>query len=145
MGHQSYVLLCTETALSNPPAVIPKSSCDVHLLRSPWLRQHKIYGFGFSLNFMNNFWSFCRFLNVPSFWSILICYSAIHFKIYLASAERMGPEIQLGKLIHELSIFNFYMSLTWNEILKIVTKLEYIFSILYTLWPGELWLHYIHH
>ena len=36
MGHQSYVLLCTETALSNPPAVIPKSSCDVHLLRSPW-------------------------------------------------------------------------------------------------------------
>ena len=22
MGHQSYVLLCTETALSNPPAVI---------------------------------------------------------------------------------------------------------------------------
>ena len=37
MGHQSYVLLCTETALSNPPAVIPKSSCDVLLLRSPWL------------------------------------------------------------------------------------------------------------
>ena len=36
MGHQSYVLLCTETALSNPPAVIPKSSRDVHLLRSPW-------------------------------------------------------------------------------------------------------------
>ena len=41
MGHQSYVLLCTETALSNPPAVIPKSSCDVHLLRSPWLIQHE--------------------------------------------------------------------------------------------------------
>ena len=39
MGHQSYVLLCTETALSNHPAVIPKSSCDVHLLRSPWLDQ----------------------------------------------------------------------------------------------------------
>ena len=36
-GHQSYVVLCTETALSNHPAVIPKSSCDVHLLRSPWL------------------------------------------------------------------------------------------------------------
>ena len=35
MGHQSYVLLCTETALSNPPVVQPKSSCDVHLLRSP--------------------------------------------------------------------------------------------------------------
>ena len=35
MGHQSYVLLCTETALSNHPAVIPKSSCDVHLLRIP--------------------------------------------------------------------------------------------------------------
>ena len=37
MGHQSYVLLCTETTLSNPPVVIPKSSCDVHLLRSPCL------------------------------------------------------------------------------------------------------------
>ena len=37
MGHQSYVLLCTETTLSNPPVVQPKSSCDVHLLRSPWL------------------------------------------------------------------------------------------------------------
>ena len=36
MGHQSYVLLCTETTLSNPPVVQPKSSCDVHLLRSPW-------------------------------------------------------------------------------------------------------------
>ena len=34
-GHQSYVLLCTETILSNPPVVHPKSSCDVHLLRSP--------------------------------------------------------------------------------------------------------------
>ena len=33
MGHQSYVLFC---ALSNPPAVIPKSRCDVHLSRSPW-------------------------------------------------------------------------------------------------------------
>ena len=31
------VLLCTETTLSNPPVVQPKSSCDVHLLRSPWL------------------------------------------------------------------------------------------------------------
>ena len=37
MGHQSYVVLCTETTLSNPPVVQPKSSCDVHLLRSPWL------------------------------------------------------------------------------------------------------------
>ena len=37
MGHQSYVLLCTETTLSNHPGVFPKSSCDVHLLRSPWL------------------------------------------------------------------------------------------------------------
>ena len=55
-----------------------------------------MYGFGCSLNLMNNFWS-CRFLNVPSFWSILICYSAIHFKIYLASAERMGLRIQLEK------------------------------------------------
>ena len=36
MGHQSYVLLCTETTLSNPPVVQPKSSCDVHILRSPW-------------------------------------------------------------------------------------------------------------
>ena len=35
MGHQSYVLLCTETTLSTPPVVQPKSSCDVHLLRSP--------------------------------------------------------------------------------------------------------------
>ena len=35
MGLQSYVLLCTETTLSNPPVVQSKSSCDVHLLRSP--------------------------------------------------------------------------------------------------------------
>ena len=34
MGHQNYILLCTETTLSNHPFVIPKSSCDVHLLRS---------------------------------------------------------------------------------------------------------------
>ena len=37
MGHQIYVLLCTETTLSNPPVVQLKSSCDVHLLRSPCL------------------------------------------------------------------------------------------------------------
>ena len=37
MGHQSYVLLCTETTLSNPPVVLSKSSCNVHLLRSPCL------------------------------------------------------------------------------------------------------------
>ena len=36
MGHQSYVLLCTETTLSNHQVVLPKSSCEVHLLRSPW-------------------------------------------------------------------------------------------------------------
>ena len=29
--------LCTETTLSNPPVVHPKSSCDVHLLRSLWV------------------------------------------------------------------------------------------------------------
>ena len=40
MGHQSYVLLCTETTLSNPPVVQPKSSCDVHLLRSPCISFH---------------------------------------------------------------------------------------------------------
>ena len=33
MEHQSYVLLCTETTVSNPPVVFPKSSCDVHLFR----------------------------------------------------------------------------------------------------------------
>ena len=27
--------LCTETTVSNPPVVFPKSSCDVHLLRCP--------------------------------------------------------------------------------------------------------------
>ena len=37
MGHQIYILLCIETTLSNYPGVIPKSSCDVHLLRSPWV------------------------------------------------------------------------------------------------------------
>ena len=41
MGHPSYVLLCTETTLSNPPVVQPKSSCDVHLLRSPWITSSK--------------------------------------------------------------------------------------------------------
>ena len=38
MGHQSYELLCSETTLSNHPVVRPKSSCDVHLLRSPWVK-----------------------------------------------------------------------------------------------------------
>ena len=36
MGHQSYVLLCTETTVSNPPVVFPTSSCNVHLFRDPW-------------------------------------------------------------------------------------------------------------
>ena len=44
MGHQIYVLLCTETALSNHPAVIPKSSCDVHLLRSQSLAKAMLAG-----------------------------------------------------------------------------------------------------
>ena len=45
MGHQSYVLLCAETTLSDHPVVIPKPSCDVHLLRSPWrLRVPNITG-----------------------------------------------------------------------------------------------------
>ena len=38
MGHQSYVLLYTETTLSNHPVVFPKSSCNVHLFRGPWIR-----------------------------------------------------------------------------------------------------------
>ena len=28
-------VVCTETAVSNPPVVFPKSSCDVHLFRGP--------------------------------------------------------------------------------------------------------------
>ena len=48
-GGQSYVLLCTDTTLSNPPVVQPKSSYDVHLLRSPcisrqsenWVKRYK--------------------------------------------------------------------------------------------------------
>ena len=43
MGHQSHVLLCTETTVSNPPVVFPKSSCDVHLLRRPWTTPSNIY------------------------------------------------------------------------------------------------------
>ena len=35
-GHQSYVLLCTETTLSKHPVIHSKSSCDVHLFRSLW-------------------------------------------------------------------------------------------------------------
>jgi len=64
MGHQSYVLLCTETTLSNPPVVQPKSSCDVHLLRSPWLRlsQKEIRVF---LIFFLQFW---WFLEICVFW-----------------------------------------------------------------------------
>ena len=42
MGRQSYVQLCTETTLSNHPVVRPKSSRDVHLLRSPWLRPYPL-------------------------------------------------------------------------------------------------------
>ena len=42
MGHQRYVLLCTETTISNPPVVHSKSSCDVHLLRSLWLINHSL-------------------------------------------------------------------------------------------------------
>jgi hypothetical protein len=37
MGHQSYVLLRTETTVSNHPVVFPKSSCNVHVLRRPWV------------------------------------------------------------------------------------------------------------
>ena len=37
MGHQRYVLLCTETTLSNHPEVFLKPNCNVHLLRSPWI------------------------------------------------------------------------------------------------------------
>ena len=38
MGHQSYVLLCTETTVSNPPVDIGKIECSVHLYSSPWSR-----------------------------------------------------------------------------------------------------------
>ena len=38
--------LCTETILSNPPVVQPKSSCDIHLLRSPWIDQPGSINFG---------------------------------------------------------------------------------------------------
>ena len=38
MGHQSYVLLCTQTTVSNHPVVFPKSSCNDRLFRHPWLR-----------------------------------------------------------------------------------------------------------
>ena len=41
MGHQIYVLLCTETTVSNHPVVFPKSSCDVHPLRRPCSSAHK--------------------------------------------------------------------------------------------------------
>ena len=35
MGHQSYVLLRTETTVFNHPVVFPKLNCDVHLFRGP--------------------------------------------------------------------------------------------------------------
>ena len=41
-GHQSCVLLCTETTLSNHPVIHPKPSCDVHLLRSLCINQQKV-------------------------------------------------------------------------------------------------------
>jgi len=41
MGHQTYVLLCTETTFSNPPVVFPKSSCNVQLLRRPCIIYHE--------------------------------------------------------------------------------------------------------
>ena len=37
LGHQSYVLLFTETNVSNPPVVFPKSSCNILLFRDSWL------------------------------------------------------------------------------------------------------------
>ena len=37
MWHQSYVLTCTEITVSSPPVIFPKSSCNIHLLRCPWL------------------------------------------------------------------------------------------------------------
>ena len=59
-GHQSYVLLCPETTLSNP-----KSSCDVHLLRSLWPRALKTLHFYFcTLKKWNNFCKeFCKKLS----------------------------------------------------------------------------------
>ena len=51
MGHQSYVLLCIETTLSNPPVVEPKSSCNVHLLRSPCVMSQALIIFSTVYNF----------------------------------------------------------------------------------------------
>ena len=31
-----FAMLCTETTVSNPPVIFPKSCCDVHLFRGPW-------------------------------------------------------------------------------------------------------------
>ena len=46
MGHQSYVVLCTETTLSKHPVIHPKLSCDIHLLRSLWLGGLGLVGLG---------------------------------------------------------------------------------------------------
>ena len=78
MGHQSYVLLCSETTVSNPPVVFPKSSCDVHLLRRPCFITLKVFIYSNLYTgqtwpdrrypFWACYWQFLVWMQIPSEW-----------------------------------------------------------------------------
>merc|ERR1719507_999751 len=90
MGHQSYVLLCTKNALSNPPAVIPKSSCDVHLSSSPCLAIHFHNCLTQSIfNTLGNFVQLCRCIDVSSSVDLGMQNLAI-FEFYFKFATHTG-------------------------------------------------------
>ena len=91
MGHQSYVLLCTKTILSTPPVVQPKSSCDVHLLRSPCISLVALYIYIYLPPTL--------FKNTPSRYLIkqifyekaeLLTYSTSIFSVYSTVADMDG-------------------------------------------------------
>ena len=77
MGHQSYVLLCTETILSNPPVIQPKSSCDVHLLRSPWTISALILS-----------WIKVQVIISKSSWEQPVCYCLDYLVFYIFMSQK---------------------------------------------------------
>ena len=117
MGHQSYVLLCTETTLSNPPVVSPKSSCDVHLLRSPCPDQPKYQIQFHKKSSPKNF--IRRTLHAPntmnygftSSWVSIYTNFYVHTKKRGTGGAQTGGSIyaaQLGEMTYEKKHFDFH-------------------------------------
>ena len=103
MGHQTYVLLCTETTLSNHPVVLPKSSCDVHLLRSPCFIQQCSFKSKFS--FLTGGGGSCVLLHYISPQSKGLFRSAISISSstsMLTTLTQTNPAIYTRKLLDKV-------------------------------------------